>query len=309
MPSLCRSILLRGSAQLRMNRFPQLTYACLLGFANIVAAQTTNPCPANARFGDPAASPSWNGWGSGIANTRFQDQKGAGIAAADVPKLKLKWAFGFPGVKSVYGQPSVVAGRVFVGVDTGAVYSLDAGTGCVYWTFQAESGVRTSVSIEHLSAVQPTRYAAYFGDGKANAYAVDAATGQQIWKVHVEDHASAKITGAPKVFEGRVYIPVSSGEEGAGPNKTYPCCTSSRQRSRAGRGDWQASLEDLHHRRRAQAGREKFQRRAAIRPRGRRRVEFANHRSGASRALHRNGRRLHGPGPRHYGRDHGHGSE
>src|SRR6185503_15269753 len=52
-----------------------------------------------------------------------------------------------------------------------------------------------------------------------------AATGQQIWKVHVEDHASAKITGAPKVFEGRVYVPVSSGEEGAGPNKTYPCCT------------------------------------------------------------------------------------
>jgi polyvinyl alcohol dehydrogenase (cytochrome) len=41
----------------------------------------------------------------------------------------------------------------------------------------------------------------------------------------VEDHASAKITGAPKVFEGRVYVPVSSGEEGAGPNTTYPCCT------------------------------------------------------------------------------------
>jgi polyvinyl alcohol dehydrogenase (cytochrome) len=193
--------------------------ACL--FANALTAQTTNPCPADARFGDPAASPSWNGWGAGNSNSRFQDQKSAGIAATDVPKLKLKWAFGFPGVKSVYGQPSVVAGRVYVGVDTGAVYSLDAGTGCVYWMFQAESGVRTAVSIER----QGTRYAAYFGDGKANAYAVDAATGQQIWKVHVEDHASAKITGAPKVFEGRVYVPVSSGEEGAGPNRNYPCCT------------------------------------------------------------------------------------
>ncbi len=91
--------------------------------------------------------------------------------------------------------------------------------------FQAESGVRTAVTIELLSAGQPGRYAAYFGDAKANVYAVDAATGQQIWKVHVEDHASARITGAPKVFEGRVYVPVSSGEEGAGPNRTYPCCT------------------------------------------------------------------------------------
>jgi polyvinyl alcohol dehydrogenase (cytochrome) len=203
-----------------MKLFSVASCACLLWFANVLTAQT-NPCPANTRFADPAANPSWNGWGAGGANTRFQDQKSAGIAAADVPRLKLKWAFGFPGVKSVYGEPSVVAGRVYVGVDTGAVYSLDAATGCVYWTFQAESGVRSAVTIERAGA----KYAAYFGDGKANVYAVDAATGQQIWKVHVEDHASARITGAPKVFEGRVYVPVASGEEGAGPNRNYPCCT------------------------------------------------------------------------------------
>src|SRR6185369_2997697 len=200
-----------------MKRFS--AFSSLLWFASILTAQT-NPCPANARFGDPAASASWNGWGAGGANTRFQDQKNAGIAPADVPKLKLKWAFGFPGVKSVYGQPSVVAGRVFVGVDTGAVYSLDAATGCVYWMFQADSGVRTAVSIDRVGTGQAARYAAFFGDGKANAYAVDATTGQQVWKVHVEDHASARITGATKVFEGRVYVPVSSGEEGAGPNRT-----------------------------------------------------------------------------------------
>src|SRR4029077_16401237 len=141
-------------------------FACLFWFASIVTAQT-KPCPANAQFGDPATGPAWNGWGAGLANTRFQDQKGApkgaAIAAADVPKLKLKWAFGFPGVKSVYGQPSVVAGRVYVGVDTGGVYSLEAGTGCVYWMFQAESGVRIAVSVERAGSGQATRYAAYFG--------------------------------------------------------------------------------------------------------------------------------------------------
>src|SRR4029077_10794694 len=186
-------------------------FACLFWFASIVTAQT-KPCPANAQFGDPATGPAWNGWGAGLANTRFQDQKGApkgaAIAAADVPRLKLKWAFGFPGVKSVYGQPSVAAGRVFGGGDTGAVYSLDAATGCTYWMFQADSSVRSAVSIERLSA---GRYAAYFGDGKANAYAVDAATGQQIWKVHVDDHGSARITGAPKGFEGRVARPAGWG--------------------------------------------------------------------------------------------------
>src|ERR1700730_16865493 len=166
-----------------MKLYSAFAGACLLWSALSLSAQT-NPCPAGARFGDPAASASlsesWNGWGAGLANTRFQDQKSAGIAAADVPRLKLKWAFGFLGAKSVYGQPSVAAGRVFVGVDTAAVYSLDAGTGCVYWLFQAESGVRAAVTIERLGAA---RFAAYFGDLNANAYAVDAATGRQIWKI------------------------------------------------------------------------------------------------------------------------------
>jgi polyvinyl alcohol dehydrogenase (cytochrome) len=193
--------------------------ASLLWFAGILTAQT-NPCPANTPF-DPGKGASWIGWGADLANTRFQDSKEAQIAASDVPRLKLKWAFGFPGAKSVYGQPSVVGGRVFVGVDTGAVYSLDAATGCVFWTFQADSGVRSAVTFHRIEA----RSVALFGDGKGNAYAVDAVTGRQIWKTQVDSHASARITGGIKVFEGRVYVPVASGEEGAGPNRNYACCT------------------------------------------------------------------------------------
>ncbi len=45
-----------------------------------------------------AAAPSWNGWGVDLTNSRYQDAKAAGLTAADVPKLKLKWAFGYPGV-------------------------------------------------------------------------------------------------------------------------------------------------------------------------------------------------------------------
>ena len=48
------------------------------------------------------------------------------MTAADVPNLKLKWAFGFPGGTQAYGNPAIVAGRVFVGSDNGTVYALDA---------------------------------------------------------------------------------------------------------------------------------------------------------------------------------------
>jgi len=181
----------------------------------------SNACPAGSRLGDPSASPAWNGWGVDSSNARFQPARAAQLPADQIGRLKLKWAFGFPGVKSVMGQPSVVGRRVFIGVDTGAVYSIDAATGCLYWTYQAEAGVRTAITVERDGQ---TRYVAYFGDLKANAYAVDATTGELIWKAHADPHPLARITGAPKVAEGRVYVPIASGEEGAALRK-YECCS------------------------------------------------------------------------------------
>jgi len=192
----------------------------LCALAGSLLAQS-NPCPAAANFGDPSASPAWNGWGVDASNARFQPAGAAQLPADQVPRLKLKWAFGFPGVRSVLGQPSVAGGRVFIGVDTGSVYALDAATGCLYWSYQAEAGVRTAITIEHSGS----RYAAFFGDLKATAYAVDVVTGELLWKIRVDAHPTARITGAPKVAEGRVYVPVASGEEGAGVNPKYECCT------------------------------------------------------------------------------------
>lgn len=181
------------------------------------AKRMPNRCTGNTRFGDPAAGAAWNGWGADTSNTRFQTDKTGGLTAAQAPQLKLKWAFGFPGATSVWGQPAVAGGRVFVGVDTGFVYSLDASAGCVYWSYEAEAGVRTGITVD--------RAMAWFGDVKANVYAVNVSTGELIWKVHVEDHPSARITGSPKLYESRLYVPVASGEEGAGGNPRYPCCT------------------------------------------------------------------------------------
>jgi polyvinyl alcohol dehydrogenase (cytochrome) len=190
------------------------------------AKMMPNQCPANAVLGDLSAKPMWNGWGNDVSNARFQNAKAAGLTAAEVPNLKLKWAFGFPGAEEVYGQPTVAGGRVFLGVDTGAVYSLDAETGCVYWSYQSDSGVRTAISIGPVKGKGATKYGVYFGDIRANVYMLDAQTGKEIWKVKVEDHPVAKITGAPMLYEDRLYVPVSSQEErSAGWSTVYPCCT------------------------------------------------------------------------------------
>src|SRR5271154_6073267 len=172
------------------------SFAVWIALVLPLAAQTgSNQCAVNAPMADPASSPAWNGWGVDLSNSRFQTAKGAQITAGQVPGLNLKWAFGLPGAKQVFGEPVVVAGRVFFSADTGMVYSLDAVTGCTYWTFQAEAGVRTAISVG--------RSLAYFGDRKANVYALDAAKGTLVWKVRVDDHPAAGITGAPRVYQDR----------------------------------------------------------------------------------------------------------
>jgi polyvinyl alcohol dehydrogenase (cytochrome) len=184
------------------------------------ASQMKNRCQARPAF-DPAKGSSWNGWGFDSSNSRFQTSPG--LTAADVPKLALKWAFGFPFGNSAYGQPTVAGGRVFVGADTGFVYSLDAPTGCIHWSFRADAGVRTAISIGE--GTPANRFLAYFGDVKGNVYAVDAETGKQVWKDRTDPHPVARVTGAPKLVAGRLYVPLSSLEESGAGNPSYPCCT------------------------------------------------------------------------------------
>ncbi len=171
----------------------------------------------------PALAPGtiWNGWGGDVRNRRFQAETG-GLAAGDVPELELKWAFGVPSVTQSRSQPAVVGDRLFMASQTGAVYALDAETGCTFWAFEAEAGVRTAISIGPVE----DGYAIYFADAQANAYAVDAQTGRLVWSRKVDDHPAARATGAPTLHDGVLYVVLSGvAEENAASMPDYECCT------------------------------------------------------------------------------------
>lgn len=177
-------------------------------------------CSSSEAFGEPLAQPHWNGWGADLTQHRFQPAEMAQLPADKVSKLKLKWAFGVSGVSRMFGQPTIAAGRVFFGGANRKVYALDAKTGCTYWVFTAEAGVRTAMTLGAIGQ----RWAVYFGDQQANAYAVDASTGKLIWKQHLDEHPAAVITGAPVLADGKLYVPMSSLEEATGAIPTYECC-------------------------------------------------------------------------------------
>ena len=219
------------------------------------AGPAGNLCPEPA---SPVAlgTAQWNGWGLDVENTRYQPEPA--IRATDVPKLALKWAFGFQS-SAVAGQPTVVDGRVFVAGATGRVYSLDARTGCTYWTFDAGAGVRTAISIGEFappkSASAPDAppaarrkghkkggktkqqpslahrdilkapSAALFGDDSGAVYALDAQKGTLLWKTQVDSHPLARIVGAPTLYQHRLYVGVSSSEQSAALDVRYACCT------------------------------------------------------------------------------------
>jgi polyvinyl alcohol dehydrogenase (cytochrome) len=96
---------------------------------------------------DLARTSSWTLWGANLANTRFQDASAAGLTPADIPKLKLKWSFGLGEAINAYSQPSIAGGHLFIGSQSGTVYSLDARTGCIHWAFQADGPVRSGIVV------------------------------------------------------------------------------------------------------------------------------------------------------------------
>ena len=168
----------------------------------------------------------WNGWGASAANTRYATAARTTIKAADVPKLKLKWAIGFAGVNSARAQPAVIGDRVFVGSESGDVLALNAKTGCTYWRYHAQAGIRSAVSVGPYKRAGQTGYAVYFADGTPSAYAVDANTGQELWSRKLDDHTFARATGSPTLYNGRLYVPLAGvGEEGQGGQARYECCT------------------------------------------------------------------------------------
>src|SRR5437667_8682352 len=139
-------------------------------------------CKQSAAF-DPASGQSWNGWSPDSSNNRFQSAAAAGLDANRVAQLQLKWAFAFPGDIEAYAQPTIVGNRVFVGSEGRRVYSLARATGCVYWSFTADAGVRAAITVGPVN--DAGSYAAFVGVLSSNVYALDAASGRLVWMADI----------------------------------------------------------------------------------------------------------------------------
>jgi polyvinyl alcohol dehydrogenase (cytochrome) len=194
------------------------------GPSPVAASEASGNCAERPlAFAGALERPRWNGWGADLNNSRFQRAEMARLTPDQVPRLQLKWAFGFPGASAANAQPAVVGGVLFVGGTDRKLHALDAKSGCTIWTYATDAPVRTAVTFGPIPGTD--QFAVFFGDVSANAYALNATTGALVWKTKVEDHPAARVTGTPTLFSGVVYVPVSSIEEVTGSRPSYECCT------------------------------------------------------------------------------------
>jgi len=187
---------------------------------------------------------SWSGWSATPANMRFQTAESAGLKAADVERLELKWAFGFAGDVIAFAAPTIRNGTMFVGSAGGAVQALDAKTGCLHWIYQANAPVRSAMAV----SAEGAEVTLVFSDQNGWVHALDARTGKERWKKRVEEHEATRLTGSPAVHEGVVFVPAASWEETRSIDPEYPCCTFrgsiTALRARDGAVVWKTYLVD-----------------------------------------------------------------
>jgi outer membrane protein assembly factor BamB len=113
------------------------------------------------------------------------------VCALNASTGGLMWEF-YIGGYGVYSAPAVANGVVYVGVGSGMVYALDAGTGALLWKSKAGVSVATSPAVADGMV--------YVGSDVL--YAFDAGTGALIWTYTNGD----KYVGTPAVADGRVYV-------------------------------------------------------------------------------------------------------
>ena len=174
-------------------------------------------------YNEPPFAPAW---GITFDNKRFINNEATQFSKADLKDLKLKWSFAYPHANRARSQPSFAGGSLMVGSQDGTVYSLNAETGCIRWTFQATAEVRTGMTLTTWEAGEKPENPpmAYFADILARAYGVNVVTGELVWSTRVDGHPNAVATAQPTLFEGIVYQPVSSLEVVPATDPKYECC-------------------------------------------------------------------------------------
>lgn len=131
------------------------------------------------------------------------------INSKSIRGLGLAWSFDLPGEGSLEATPLAIGGVLYFTGTRSTVYAVDGGTGKQLWKFDPETW---KVAPETMGFFQNNRGVAY-ADGRifsaahdGRLFAIDAKSGQLIWTAKTTSNSKTFISGAPRIFKGKVLI-------------------------------------------------------------------------------------------------------
>jgi len=172
-----------------------------------------------------AAEDDWSSTHGDIEGRRFRNV--AGINATSIDRLKLKWAYAYPGGAS---GAATIAGNTLYLAGTGYVVALNASSGCVEWAHPAPGRTVRAVTLAAVSDAEKAGKSlpssiAVFGDDSNTVFGLDASSGAELWRTSIAGHILSRITAAPTVYNNVVYVAISSMEDPLTHDKNHFCCT------------------------------------------------------------------------------------
>jgi len=176
---------------------------------------------AGADIGNDRDGKNWLAYGRTYSEQHASPLKQ--IDAGNAARLGLLWSLDLPGVHNGATVPLAVDGVIYFTVDQSWVHAVDALSGKLLWRFDPEvykvAGKKFRLSWGPRG-IAYWRGKIYVGTLDGRLIALDAKSGKQLWSQQtVPADDSSNITGAPRVFNGKVII----GHGGAdfGPIRGY----------------------------------------------------------------------------------------
>jgi polyvinyl alcohol dehydrogenase (cytochrome) len=205
------------------NRDVLLPKAALVSILLLVAGLSAQSQSPESKSGQ------WRIAGQNLNNSWSQPTEHS-ISPANVKELKLKWMFTTDG--DVSATPTVDGDAVYFPDWGGNLFAVKKSSGALIWSHKiseydgVEGAVsRVSPAVDGNQVIIGDIQSSKQVHNGANVISVDRETGTLRWITQVETHPAAIITGSPVVFDGVVYIGVSSSEETLALDPSYPCCS------------------------------------------------------------------------------------
>jgi PQQ-dependent dehydrogenase (methanol/ethanol family) len=164
-----------------------------------------------------ATTRDWPSYGLDYAETRFSRLKQ--IDTGNVKDLGLVWSYDLESNRGVEATPVVIDGIMYVTASWSVVHAVDVRSGKRLWTFDPKvnkaDGYKGCCDVVNRGvAVWKGKVFVAAYDGRL--FALDAATGSKAWEVDtiVDRKFSYTVTGAPRVYKGKVIIGNGGAEYG-----------------------------------------------------------------------------------------------